>query len=417
MTTTSSTALSVRVTRGGRRRRLTAEHQQQGDHPHRADVAAAHDLQRPGGVPTRPEPVHGVGQPVQVQGAGADGPARRPRSVRPAAGGQEVSAAQPAQTGGEDGQREHGERARGPSPGRPSSGRRRRAVGPGRRSTSRPPAARPRSSSRQIGQQCHVRQQQRGRPHQRHGGHGPTAFAEAKAEVEQRHQDRACPPPAAGRVRWTGGRRPTRPRSRVPGPRPPRPRPGRTTPSSRTGTPARAAGDQEPDAGGQVRRPERRQPGDRIDPPAAGPVQRALDQVGLGNEGGVVDAGAPTGHLGGRDRGRWRRSGSRPGWCCRCPCRRSPAGPRRRRSPRPPRRLRRPGLVPSPRGSARPRCRWHRRTAGSCKHRPQPATAVRSASTPRSSTRTDTSCCRARTLTPATPARKAPTMTAVTSRG
>ena len=68
-------------------------------------------------------------------------------------------------------------------------------------------------------------------------------------------------------------------------------------------------------------------------------------------------------------------------------------------------------------GSARPRGRSapdERRTLWAVTSAGSP---VRSASTPRSSTRTETPCCRASTLTPATPATKAPTIAAVTSRG
>ena len=177
-------------------------------------------------------------------------------------------------------------------------------------------------------------------------------------------------------------------------------------------------GDQEADPGRDVRRSERRESGHRVGDPGAGAVQGTLDQRGLGGQRRVVDPGAAAGDLGRRERRRSRRSTRPPGSCCRCPCRRRSAGRRRRRSPRRRWRHRRPARAPSRPGSGRPRGRWRRTTAGSCTRsdlgradRPGPRPP------PRSSTRTDTSCCRARTLTPATPATKAPTMAAVTSRG
>ena len=63
------------------RRRLQTQGDHQSHHTHRPDVAAGHDRQRPGAVPTRPETVDRVGQSVQVHGPGAQRQRRHHRAA------------------------------------------------------------------------------------------------------------------------------------------------------------------------------------------------------------------------------------------------------------------------------------------------------------------------------------------------
>ncbi len=62
------------------RRHLDKQHQHERADPHRADVGAAHDLQRGGGGTAAAEPVGGIGEPVEVQAAGEHGDQPRPRA-------------------------------------------------------------------------------------------------------------------------------------------------------------------------------------------------------------------------------------------------------------------------------------------------------------------------------------------------
>ena len=139
--------------------------------------------------------------------------------------------------------------------------------------------------------------------------------------------------------------------------------------------------------------------------------------TGLADPAGVVDAGAAADQGVRLARRSAERSARSPAWCCRCPCRRRPAGRRRRRSPR--RRWRGPrrAPVPSPRRSS----------ASSRSMRPLPALTLcrvvsagrtaTSVATARSATRTVAPTWAASALTAAPPARKLATICAVTSLG
>ena len=119
----------------------------------------------------------------------------------------------------------------------------------------------------------------------------------------------------------------------------------------------------------------------------------------------------------GRQAERRRRSAPRPGWCCRCPCRRRAAAAHRRRSPRARPAGRPRARARSPRRSARPRGGWRRCPVVPC------ARARRRArrSGPRRrrcrAPARATSWAEASALTPASPATKVRTIAPVIAGG
>ena len=111
------------------------------------------------------------------------------------------------------------------------------------------------------------------------------------------------------------------------------------------------------------------------------------------------------------------RSAPRPRWCCRSPCRRSPAGAHRRRStarPRPARHRERPGPPSVVMAGSTARFR----VPGATLRRTSASESVgMGVATPTSTTTTSAPTCRARTLMAAPPAQKFATICAVTSWG
>ncbi len=147
---------------------LQAQDQHQRHHPHRADVAAPHHLQRPVTVPARAEAVDGVGQAVQVHRAAAQSRARRRRSDRPraAAGSRPSRATRPKKPPEPEAGPPAAPAASRPSP---SGGRSRRSTDPtsdpdhrhrADRESERVESHRPSADGREIGQQGHLAQQQ-----------------------------------------------------------------------------------------------------------------------------------------------------------------------------------------------------------------------------------------------------------------
>ena len=318
------------------------EHDTSATDPHRSDVAAAHDRQRPLAVPARAEAVDGVGQPVQVQRPGAERPAtattdqtddqRRPvgRDGEPADRGR------PRTASGQHRQRRHDHGPAGDRRGRsPAAGRTgmtvKRADGqPQRRrqdhrrrrpAAGRPAAPSPRSSSaaeRSTGTAASAPLPSPSRSPRSSSGSSPSlsrasCWAGSVERCPAAHQAITPGCQVLG-DRRLGHRDDAVQQHRYAGAGPP---------SSRNPTPAARSADA-----------ERGQPLDRVADRGRRPGRSAVaDHRGLVRQRVVVDPGARGRSPRRPPARRWRRSARPPGWCCRCPCRRRSAGRRRRRSP------------------------------------------------------------------------------------
>ena len=247
----------------------------------------------------------------------------------------------------------------------------------------------------------------------------PLALAEPQLQVEDRQQpERLQGEPVRGLGRTVSGAPPGRRR-----PEPAARRAGRR-PRRRRRPAAPACRARPPGPGSRSPRPGRRCPRRAAAATGSsrcgrGPVDaRRRPRPACASRVGVVDAGATAHHVGGAQAEQQPRPGSRRPWCCRCPCRRGPAGrqPASISSSATAAPARQRGLDLG-RRSARPRGRWHPSRGAPCADAPRPGVPARSSSTPRSSTRTRAPCARASTLTAAPPRRNSRTISAVTSPG